>query len=166
MSDAPVPAPLHRVMRHRWIGLVALNLLLFSAIWWLSFELRFDFDIPSGHWQIYLDTLLVLLAIKSLVFHRYGLHQGMWRYVSITDLERIIQAAIVSTLVFVVVAFLGFPGRDIARSVLVIDFLLTILVLGGVRFGVRMFRETYRPQRRDPGVRVLVVGPARPASRR
>ena len=42
------PALPHLAMRYRWIALLGLNIVLFAAIWWMSFELRFDFEIPVG----------------------------------------------------------------------------------------------------------------------
>ncbi|HUP19404.1 MAG TPA: nucleoside-diphosphate sugar epimerase/dehydratase [Gemmatimonadota bacterium] len=147
-----------RAMGYRGIALIGLNAILFALIYWLSYELRFDFAVTRGYVAIYVDTVLAVVAIKTVVFQRYSLHQGLWRYVSITDLERIIQAALVSTVFLVATFFLVYRTRDIPRSVIALDFLLTILVIGGVRFAVRMLRETYRPMRGERGRRVLVVG--------
>lgn len=147
--------------RHRQIVVFGLQLVLFALAYAVAYALRFDFAVPDQSQRILWMTLPVILAIKSVVFWSYGLNRGLWRYVSVHDLERIVKAATVSSLFFLAVLFLWTRVHGIPRSVVLLDFVLTVAFLGGARFGVRVLRQRYRPQRPERAPRgrpVLIVG--------
>lgn len=147
--------------RHRQIVVFGLQLVLFALAYAVAYALRFDFAVPAESQRILWMTLPVILAIKSVVFWSYGLNRGLWRYVSVHDLERIVKAATVSSLFFLAVVFLWTRVHGIPRSVVLLDFVLTVAFLGGARFGVRVLRQRYRPQRPERAPRgrpVLIVG--------
>jgi FlaA1/EpsC-like NDP-sugar epimerase len=103
------------------------------------------------------------LLVKPLVYYSFGLYGRVWAYASTREL-RIITAAVsiasaIVALVIVLLTFLqyyqGFP-----RSVLAIDWLLSLLAVGGLRFTMRLLAEG-----RSGGVgiqgqsrRILIVG--------
>src|SRR6266536_1100474 len=126
---------------YRTLIIVLVQLFLLALTYYLSFLLRLDFHLAEPHLTVFLQTLPVALTIKLVVFHYFKLFRGWWRYVGMSDLFDIIKAAAVSSpLVFAGVylthGLLWFP-----RSVCVIDLILTICVIGGVRFAVRAYTE-------------------------
>jgi len=131
-------------LKYRRLWIVLTHFLLVIISYWLAFFLRFEFNIPSAFWKIFLKTLPVVLLIKMLTFYYTGIFFGLWRYVSIDDLWQILKANFVSTLFFgLVVAlmhgFVGFP-----RSVFILDFILSVSLLSGVRFITRLLiRERF-----------------------
>src|SRR5262249_55847972 len=101
-------------------------------------------------------TLPLVVIIKTAVFYHFGLFRGWWRYVGMSDLADILKATSVSTGlalggVFMAKGFYGYP-----RSVWAIDWVLTVLVLGGVRFAVRAYTESSAASR--AGANTLIVG--------
>jgi FlaA1/EpsC-like NDP-sugar epimerase len=139
----------------------ALAALAFS----LAFVLRFFDDLPDGIPERYVTMLagsVAFVAIgKSLVIELFGLHQQWWRYFRLPDLWPLIRALAVATALMVIVFTLLQPyDYGLPRSVVVFDFVLSILFLGGARLVRRTLAE--RPTRRSaPGRReheVLVVG--------
>ncbi len=84
------------------------------------------------------------LILKPLVYYYFGLYRRLWLYASTQELKLILSAvttasALVSLAIvglFTMGAFSGFP-----RSVLVIDWLLSILTVGGLRFTLRLLAE-------------------------
>ncbi|MFN2383322.1 MAG: nucleoside-diphosphate sugar epimerase/dehydratase, partial [Gemmatimonadota bacterium] len=144
--------------RHRQVLVIGVNLIVFAAAYWAAFGLRFDFALPDPYWAVFWATLPVLLLLKTIVFSYFDLHQGLWRYVSISDLERILKAAVVSSLCYLAVAFIWATARPTPRSVILADMVLTVVMIGGIRFAVRVFREAYRPQRHTDQRRALIVG--------
>jgi FlaA1/EpsC-like NDP-sugar epimerase len=166
MSDpAPPPAiaPVsvdHRPVRNRYILFADIVLIAISA--WAAYALRFDwlFTQYRPEFPVFLTCVLV---VKPLVFFAFGLYQRFWRYASLWDLVAIVFASSAATIIVAVVMaaarlfglFLGFP-----RTVVPIDWLLTMTAVGGVRMSVRVFAEMRRDQ---PGAtpssrRALVVG--------
>src|ERR1035437_5258345 len=95
--------------------------------------------LPSAYWLIG-----VSLIIKPLVYYSFGLYRRIWLYASIHELKLIIAAvttasvlvSVVIVAIFTLGGFTGFP-----RSVLVIDWLLSLLMVGGLRFTFRLLAE-------------------------
>ncbi|MBW3660359.1 MAG: polysaccharide biosynthesis protein [Gemmatimonadetes bacterium] len=145
--------------RHRHVVVLAINLTIFAGAYWLAYYVRFDFGLPPAYREVFLLTLPALVLIKAVVFAYFGLYRGLWRYVSTSDLERILQASVVATLLFIAVVFLWVEARAVPRSVILLDFIFTVGLNGGARFGVRLYRERFRPQRSfETKRKVLVVG--------
>jgi len=83
-----------------------------------------------------------VLIIKIGCFYFFDLYRGMWRYTSIADLLNIIKASSISTLIIICLIlfsrtrFVGFP-----RSVFIMDWCFTILLISGYRLCIRLYFE-------------------------
>ena len=94
------------------------------------------------------------------IFAAFGLYEKWWRYVGLRDFESILKAVVVASLVMVGVLFVWSPtDNDLPRSIAVMDLLLTLALIGGVRLAIRSVLE--RPPRGamlPKGQEVLIVG--------
>jgi len=141
--------------------ILAFQALIVACSFWGSFLLRFDFDVPNPFGAIFWTLLPIILIIKLVTFRLMGLARGWWRYVSLSDVIDIFKANVTASLVFLLyVVFVrgvaGFP-----RSVLLVDGGLCFLLMGGVRFLTRAFRENYLtiPGRNaNIAKKVLIIG--------
>jgi FlaA1/EpsC-like NDP-sugar epimerase len=95
-----------------------------------------------------------------IVFAGFGLYQKWWRYVSGRDFLNILRAAAVSSAILVVAFTVAKPFADnLPRSVAVMDFLLTLILVAGARLAVRLIIERPASGSRIPkGREVLVIG--------
>ena len=111
-----------------------------AIAWYGAYLLRFNFDLPLNHQSLMLQTLWLVLPLQAFAFFWFGLYRGTWRFASIFDLKRIILSVLISALIltFVVMASSIFY---VPRSVLIIDPILLILMMGGSRFIYRVFKE-------------------------
>ena len=75
------------VNRHRIWQLVA-DACLIALAWWLAFELRFDQGVPVYYDTLFKRTILIVVAIKLVVFVLFGFYNRWWRYVSTRDMWR------------------------------------------------------------------------------
>jgi len=143
------------ILRYRRLIVVVLHLIMAALSNYMAFWLRFEGDIPKEYLTILFGTLPWLVVIRGLVFTPLRLYQGLWRYTSISDLVNIVAGVAASSLVFyaVVARDMGLPSYP--RSVVFIDALLLIFLMGGVRLTRRMYRELGRLAREK---RVLVYG--------
>jgi FlaA1/EpsC-like NDP-sugar epimerase len=142
----------------RHLAIVCLDLSAAAMAWLLAYWLRFNLDIPQAYLRGMFDGLLWVLPAHGAVFVAFGAYRGMWRYVGVKDLQRIVltvglAAALVGACVFM------FQLRDVPRSVLILQPMLLIMAMGGTRFLYRAWRE----RRLYGGVRfegepVLVLG--------
>jgi FlaA1/EpsC-like NDP-sugar epimerase len=149
-------------MRNRYILLGDLPLIATAALG--AFALRFDWMFVQYRPEFF-SFLLAALAIKPVIFYVFGMYTRYWRYATINDLLAIslaVSAASVLMAAYVGVGrAVGFVG-DFSRPVLLIDWLLSMAVIGGLRMSVRVIGEAHQKGRRAsamaPGKRVLVVG--------
>jgi FlaA1/EpsC-like NDP-sugar epimerase len=143
------------ILRYRRpISVIAhLTMALVSNV--VAFGLRFDFRLPSAHRWPLLYTLPWLLAIRGVSFWVFGLYYGLWRYASLSDLQRIIGAVGLSSLTLIVFVRSPWGVLPYPRSVLLIDSAVLILFLGGIRLARRAYHEFNRIENER---RVLVYG--------
>ncbi len=137
----PVPNNLPGlVFAYRRVLVVVLHLALWTAAFFGAFLLRFDAQFPSGLWPYVKVWLPVMLAVRVVVYFYFGMFHGLWRYTGARDLVALFQAATVSTVLTVLyVHFIGPLG--LPRTVIVLEWLISIFAVGGLRFGVRTLRE-------------------------
>jgi FlaA1/EpsC-like NDP-sugar epimerase len=142
-------------LRWRRPIVVTLHLSLIAASNYAAFWLRFDGDIPALEIGLYLQALPSLLLIRGLTFYRFRLFQGLWRYTSLWDLRNIVLGVGSSSVLFYVLVHWISAEKGYPRSVFLIDALLLVCLMGGVRLAHRM-----GPALRRGGLRrrVLVIG--------
>ncbi|MDQ3996720.1 MAG: polysaccharide biosynthesis protein [Gemmatimonadota bacterium] len=147
-----------RVLAHRRIVIVAIHVGLIPLGFWTAFGLRFDFDVPQEQMARFWAALPVVLALRLIIFERFGLYRGYWRHVSVRDLGDLVAAVTLSSVCLAAVLWLAgaFPGFP--RSVLLLDWLLMIFLSGGARSAARLLRETNFSLRQATGRRTLVIG--------
>ncbi|HET7486162.1 MAG TPA: polysaccharide biosynthesis protein, partial [Solirubrobacterales bacterium] len=151
----------HPVYRNRVLQVCADGALVALAFY-LAFRLRFLDDphgLPHRYWVLFAQSVGFVVVIKLVVFAAFGLYQKWWRYVSGRDFMQIVRAATVSSAILVVAFTVIRPfAHNLPRSVAVMDFILTLMLITGARLAVRLIVE--RPSRsgRLPKHEVLVVG--------
>lgn len=128
------------ILKYRRVIVVGIHLVLIVFANYLAFCLRFDGAIPAPIMQVMMDTILWLVGIRLVGFASFRLYEGLWRYTSIWDLQNIILGVVTSTLAFYGLTkwLLNVPVYP--RSVFVIDSLILIFLMGGVRLSRRIFR--------------------------
>ena len=123
------------------MGDIILSLLSVLASFMIRLELFAIFDT----YKISLLWMLgVVIIVKPIVYYFFGIYRRLWRYASIRELVLIIMAVSAASLIvtaimltlFATEVFAGFP-----RSVLIIDWLISIFCVGGLRFFFRFIAE-------------------------
>ncbi len=109
--------------------------------WVAAYLLRFNFSIPVEHVQQMTQSLLWVIPLQASLFVALSLYRGVWRFASVSDLKRILFAVALSATLVTAVLFMLRTGIVIPRSVLILDPLLLILMMGGSRFAYRAWKE-------------------------
>jgi len=132
--------PKPRLLTRRNLIVLGVHVLAFGLAYMSTYLLLGD-DIVK--WQAMWSTLPAVLAIKLAIFALLGHWRFGWRNASFSDLSALLRAATVSSLVVATADRL--IGNDIlSRRIFILDWALTILILGGLRVLWRFTREEYR----------------------
>ena len=123
------------------VVIAGMDIMLLGASWYSAFLLRFNFDIPVDSTGVVVRLLPVVILIKIIIFYFFNVYRGMWRYTSLIDLFNIIKASALSTLLIIVLIMFSHSFAGFARSVLVIDGVVTLIFIAGSRVCLRLYFE-------------------------
>ncbi len=151
-------SPQDIAIANRRLLVVLVHLALWAGAFFGAFLLRFDFLIPEHYLQLrYVAWLLPLVVVRTVAFAHLGLFQGLWRYTGAHDLENLVKATALSTALLALGVL--FTSRGFPRSVIIMEFLLALTSVGGLRFAVRaMARWADETSERGEQKRLLIVG--------
>lgn len=150
------------VFRNRFI--LASDLFLIAVAVMASFVLRLNFGARLADFQAQIVAMVIAAwLIKPLVYHSFGLYRRIWAYASIRELKQIALAVTAASLVMfaiVTIAQVLHVFREWPRSAVLIDWLLSLVFVGGVRFVLRIRMESQAAAHSPLGRarRILVVG--------
>jgi FlaA1/EpsC-like NDP-sugar epimerase len=131
------------LIKYRRLPIVALHLGLIVVSNYLAFWLKFDGNIPAKEIEHFLDMLVWLIVIRAATFMPFRLFEGLWRYTSILELRNIIAGVTISSAIFYGVVHFYFGQIDYPRSIFIIDSLVLIFFMGGVRLSRRLPAMTF-----------------------
>jgi len=134
------------------------DVLLIVAILILSFSMRLgEWFWPQGD-LVYLLLFAPLVAIP--IFIKFGLYRAIVRYIGFKALWAIVQAVTLYALVWGVIALLS-DVQGVPRSVILINWILGMLLIGGSRIIGRWWfsdKKSYSVNAFDKRKNVLVYG--------
>lgn len=150
------------LLRTNYIFLGDLFLIVASALG--SFALRTDlgpifrYYLPQAIWFVGIS-----LIIKPVVYYYFGLYRRMWVYASIQELKLVVIAVSTASLIVALVVVVLRAANilpNFPRSIIPIDWLLSLVLVGGLRFSLRVLAELQPslPGTSQRSKRVLIVG--------
>ncbi|NOZ06577.1 MAG: polysaccharide biosynthesis protein [Chloroflexi bacterium] len=151
-------------MRNRHFFLIDLLLLPAAAV--LAFALRLDTISFQRQGAALLAFTALIVPVQVITGALLGLYRRYWRYASVDELALVAGSVTLASVVGAALLFallLPWAGiRSFPRSVVLIDWLLALVAVGGPRFAVRLIeRERQRRRRKlrlGPEKRILVIG--------
>jgi FlaA1/EpsC-like NDP-sugar epimerase len=148
-------------VRNRFVLIGDIALTIVSVLG--SFALRLDVGELPYYFPAVVLMCAVALAIKIPTYFFFGLYRRLWIYASMGELRLITvavtTASVVTSGVMAVLIIIGKVLPGMPRSALGIDWLLSLVLIGGSRFALRILAEQSMATRADgKGKRALVVG--------
>ena len=131
------PSPLKRAL-----FFIFFDILISLGTLFLAYNLRFNFSVDGTYLDHFFLVFSISLFLKIGSIAYFNLYEVSWRFFSLSDLKKIIYAHLISYplmmgIYYMVPEYFGtFP-----RSVLIIDFSLSILFLGFFRILKRLILE-------------------------
>jgi len=134
--------------------LIIIDIFLINLALFFSYLLRFDRSFLN-----YLDyRFFIAVTIFGIIaLYITNIYNKIWHYASIAELKAIIKTSVIINVLFI--AYLYFFLINFSRSVVMINFVLDIFILGGIRFLLRLIKNYYEQNTTNkPQKNVLVVG--------
>ncbi len=151
--------------RKRQLFFLGGDVLIFSFSLLTSFYIRFDFSLPAPYGRQFFLFLLLFLGIKLFYFQLFKLYDITWRFVSLNEIWNICKAAFLAFITCGSILYFGRHQRifvPFPRTVLLIDFFLTLILSVVVRGSKRIYLEKIvrRPKNR-PSRQAVIIGAGR-----
>ncbi|MGE5321069.1 MAG: polysaccharide biosynthesis protein [Hyphomicrobiaceae bacterium] len=121
--------------------IILYDILVAVFAWLGAYWLRFNLEVPPEFEKAALTTLAWVVPLQAVVFWRFGLYRGIWRFASLPDLKRIVLAVGLAALLVPVAMILFRVHAVVPRSVLILDPLLLVMLMGGSRLAYRAWKE-------------------------
>ena len=117
------------------------DILMSVFAWEFSWWARFNFTFPFQDWQKSLLIIPIIIVLQLVIFQRFRLYRGLWRFASIPDLWNICRASVISALCITLICFMAFRLDDIPRSILILYPFFLMFFLGAPRLVYRVWRD-------------------------
>jgi FlaA1/EpsC-like NDP-sugar epimerase len=147
----------------RTLFFLAGDLLIFAGSLWFSFLIRFDAAIPRDYRRAIPIYFLIAVGPKIVANAAFRLYHLTWRFVSTRDVIQAFLATLVGSTAFGTGAFFlhePLHVESLPRSVLVLDFVLSMIGVACLRMAKRIYQVVTLGGRAE-GRRVLIVGGGR-----
>ena len=150
---------MHRIFKptstKRLLFFVFVDSILSVVTLYLAYSLRFNFHIPEMFLTHFWHVYIVLTFSKIMALYLLKNYFIIWRFFSFVDAKNIVLSHIVAYGLFIVV-YLLFTGyfAPFARSILIIDFFLSLSFIGSLRASKRLLLERSQPHIRP----TLLIG--------
>ena len=146
-------------MKYRLIATLPVYLALYTLSLTAAFVLRFDMEIGAEVSRRLIESLPVVLLVKASIFTATREWRRRHRYTTMNDVASIVSTASLSSAILLTIHLSEGFGNNLPRSVIAIDWLLTILATGLLRATVRTALESAHYHRTQPKkLRALVFG--------
>ncbi|MGB7873363.1 MAG: polysaccharide biosynthesis protein, partial [Anaerolineales bacterium] len=158
--DAGVTPRARINIRNRYVLLGDLALILVSVMG--SFALRLDAEQLPFYFPAIAIMMGVALLTKVPVYYVFGLYRRLWIYASTSELRLITvavsTASVLTSGVMLLLISFGWIVPGMPRSALGIDWLLSLVLIGGSRFALRILSEQSSFNRNGKRSKVLIIG--------
>jgi FlaA1/EpsC-like NDP-sugar epimerase len=147
-------------VRNRFVLIGDLALIIVSVLG--SFALRLDVSQLPFYFPAALMMCAVALLIKIPVYFYFGLYRRLWIYASTSELRLITvavtTASVLTSGIMILLISTKIIQPGMPRSALGIDWLLSLVLIGGSRFALRILSEQSNTRQDGKAKRVLIIG--------
>lgn len=134
---------------------------MFFDAFFVILILFFSFFIRLGHWDWMSAGLVIAIFASPIIavstFYRFGLYRNIIRFIGFNTIWTMVKAISLYSLIWGIVGFMA-AVDGIPRSVIIINWLLSIVVLGGLRILAQWFLNVFLNDTSTNIVNVIIYG--------
>ena len=144
----------------REISTAVFTAALLAAVYYAAYWLRFEGRPDALYERTMLQTLPLVVLLKTAAFVGFRLHRGWRRFVTFHDLVVIAEATTLGTFLLVMADRFFFPEHSVPRGIVLLDWGATLILFCILRGASRSIHERYRGLLSPNAVkrRALIVG--------
>ena len=143
----------------RRTALFAIDIFISLLAIYFAYVLREDGGLTREQWKVLLNLAPFIIVCRSASYIYFGFYSRFWEYSSLEDLLLIIKSVTIGSLLILFTTFIYDRSFLIPRSIIIIDMVLLIMLLGGSRMLWRLWREQEQRDTEDPDkTRILILG--------
>jgi len=122
----------------------------------VSYGLRFNFEIPQSFISSFFTIFLTLFTLKVILFSLFNIYMIAWRFFSLEDAKKLLLAHLVVYGIFTLIILQHYDELSpFPRSVIGIDFVLSLFLIGFLRISKRYYLEQGDKSKMKP---MLIIG--------
>jgi FlaA1/EpsC-like NDP-sugar epimerase len=149
----PLRSPPLRLLALLCMYTVVLGLTLLAA-----YQLRFDFHVPDNIGEGLLSVCALTVALQLVILFLFHQFDGLLSYFSTPDLRRLLYACSLATLIIAALRFTVGVLVAPPRGVILIDFILSLAVIGALRLSFRAVRHFVYGRERQASCKTRRIG--------
>ncbi|MFC1806927.1 polysaccharide biosynthesis protein [Candidatus Omnitrophota bacterium] len=136
-----------------------IDFILIICCYWLSYFIRFEGAIPPEMMHVFKITTLIFVFGFVVCDFSFGLAKGIWRYVSIRDLEKVLAFILAGNGLTLIIGFVVVHEyvTRVPRSIYIINSFLLFFGISGARVLHRVLYEYFKGFKKEHQ-NVLIVG--------
>jgi FlaA1/EpsC-like NDP-sugar epimerase len=137
------------------------DIILFTISAMLAFTLKYGFSVNLMDQKTSIEfTLIFFIITKFVIFNIMKLYKITWQYVGLVDLVNLFYAHLISLGIFLIyyVGNIFWRYITIPKSVILADFIFSIILTGGLRLSKRLVIEILMSRRIPEGRNTLIIG--------
>ncbi len=158
LKENAVFAFLVNVSYKRRIFEVFLDAFLITLSYYAAFLLVLGSFEGSPNWQLFVNSLPILILFKLSAFLAVGVYRGLWRYTSVDDFITFTKGVILGSVSSVLALLLLYRFENFSRAVFVVDGMLLLASLVVTRMGFRLIRMAFPAPVKAQGRKALIYG--------
>lgn len=136
-------------MKNSYLRVNVIRILLFIALYslalvfslWISWNLRFDFQVPNQFLDTIWSSILILVPLKLILLALFKQFSSLIGYFSIRDLVRLALPIILASSLLFIGRFLADFSFMPPRGVLLLDMVLSLFGVSFIRLMMRVYKE-------------------------
>jgi UDP-GlcNAc:undecaprenyl-phosphate GlcNAc-1-phosphate transferase len=146
------------ILSRRRIAEIIMDLILISVAYFSAYLIRFEGHLLNPNLTFFVNTLPWVVIVKVTTFYYFGVYQSIWRYVGIRDMMAILKGATLSTLIIMGGIVITVRFQEYSRAVFIVDWLFTVVMIGGSRLALRSLKEYLIDYRKSNGKKAIIIG--------
>jgi UDP-GlcNAc:undecaprenyl-phosphate/decaprenyl-phosphate GlcNAc-1-phosphate transferase len=137
---------------------VIMDAILITLSYYAAYGLMFGPFENTSNWNLFVQTLPLLIVVKLFAFLFAGVYRGIWRYTSVRDFVTFFKGVFIGSILSVLAVLLFYRFQNFSRAVFVLDGLILFTAISASRMAFRLFRQLLPMPNFAKGRNVLIYG--------